>query len=151
MIPEAEGLPPAPPAEIRRSTISQNDIDIVAACLIGEAGGEGSKGMQAVMNVISNRAKGRAEAMRGVVLSPKQFSVFNGKKPEDVVAKAKRHPMFAQATMIVRNSMMGNLQDITGRATHYHTPAVSPKWAKSLKATGQLGGHIFYRKEDQDS
>lgn len=146
IIPEAEGLPPAPPAEIRRAVISQNDIDVVAACLVGEAGGEGTKGMQAVMNVISNRARGKAEAMRGVVLKPKQFSVFNGAKVADVVAKMKRHPMFAQASMIVRNSMMGNLPDITGRATHYHAHSVNPSWAKSMKVTGTLGGHKFYKE-----
>ena len=33
-----------------------SDIDVIAATIVGEAGGEGYEGMQAVKNVLQNRA-----------------------------------------------------------------------------------------------
>ena len=34
----------------------------------------------------------------------------------------------------------------TGRATNYHTVAVSPYWAGGMLRTRQIGSHIFYRR-----
>lgn len=34
---------------------------------------------------------------------------------------------------------------LTDGATHYHTRAVSPSWAKSFFRTAQIGVHYFYR------
>ena len=73
-------LPPPPPAIVQKAEAPIRNVDIIAAALIGEAGGEGYKGMQAVMNVIVNRSKSSNDFVRAAVanvLKPKQFSFFN--------------------------------------------------------------------------
>lgn len=37
------------------------------------------------------------------------------------------------------------LHNATDGATHYHTIAVRPFWAPTLKKTAQIGNHVFYR------
>jgi len=138
--------------------------DIVAAALIGEAGGEGYKGMQAVMNVIMNRVKG-GDPFRGavdVVLKPKQFSFFDNYndgsvKMQDIITKAMAHPRWAEAKELAIVGMQGKLEDLTGGATHYHVTKgpskVKPYWSspkfggknKEALATNTIGSHTFFR------
>lgn len=139
-----------PPAIVQKETMGQLEKEVVAACLIGEAGGEGPQGMQAVMNVISNRAKGNPAQFVKVCLKPYQFSFFNeatvsrSKKLVDIVDKAKKHPKWNIAMELVQNASKKKLEDITQGATHYHTTAVNPSWAPKLKYIEQLGNHKFY-------
>lgn len=145
--------PPAqPPAIVQKIPISRADLEVVAACLIGEAGGEGERGVQAVMNVISNRAGGKASEFKRVVLAPKQFSAMNSatdRRSKTTVAKiverSKKHPLWNQALMIAHRASYQQLPDLTKGSTHYHTTAVKPSWAKDMSATGYLGPHIFYK------
>jgi len=37
------------------------------------------------------------------------------------------------------------VKPFTGRATHYHTVKVNPKWSGHLKFSKQIGSHKFYR------
>jgi len=156
-------LPPPPPALIQKAEAPIKYSDIVAAALIGEAGGEGEKGMQAVMNVIMNRVKG-GDPFRGavnVVLKPKQFSFFNQYndgtvKMQDIIAKAIKHPNWDKAKELALVGMRGKLQDITDGATHYHVTSgpskVSPKWSNpkfggknsEASATNTIGRHTFF-------
>lgn len=46
-----------------------NDSEIIAATLIGEAGGEGNEGMIAVKNVLENRSS-KKERVKGKVRKP---------------------------------------------------------------------------------
>ncbi len=126
-----------------------SDAQIVAACLVGEAGDQGTNGMVAVMNVISNRAHGNPSKFKSVVLSPKQFSMFNGRTPEDAVHKAKRHPLWPIAVAIVDKSNSKSLKDITVGSTHYYAPkrmaGKVPSWAAELEKTITLGDHVFFK------
>lgn len=157
-------LPPPPPAMVQKAEAAIKYSDIVAAALIGEAGGEGYKGMQAVMNVIMNRVKG-GDPFRGavnVVLKPKQFSFFDEYnagtvKMHDIITKASKHPRWAEAKELALVGMRGKLEDITGGATHYHVTKgpskVKPYWSspqfggknKEALATNTIGSHTFFR------
>ena len=147
-------VPAHPPALVRQAEkgVDRSSQDIVAACLVGEAGGEGAQGMQAVMNVIYNRAGGHASKFAKVALKPRQFSMFNrtqGKHPArsvaQVVAAAKKHPCWEQARVMVQQAASGRLADITRGANHYHEKSISPEWADPKCMTVQIGRHVFYR------
>lgn len=41
--------------------------------------------------------------------------------------------------------LQGRPRILTDKATHYHALHVSPRWARKLVRTAQIGDHIFYR------
>ena len=131
------GLVSSLPAQNITITVSQTEV--VAATLIMEAGGEGRQGMEAVREVISNRAKGKTEM--SVCLAPKQFSCWNGISVQAGIKKAKRHPNWNVALQIAKAAPTNH----TRRATHYHTTKVSPSWSKKLAQTVKIKNHVFYR------
>ena len=124
------------------SSLSVNASEIVAATLILEAGGEYASGsMEAVNEVIRNRAAKRKLTTRQVCLQRKQFSCWNSGKIDQLLAKAKRHPRFSEALSIVN----GTATNYTGGADHYHADYCSPYWASSMKKTCVIGKHLFYK------
>lgn len=128
-----------------------NQIDVMARTLWGEARGEGYSGMQAVANVIMNRVK------RGgwygltpseVCKKPYQFSCWLKSDPnyQKLTTVTTSDRLFKQAVDIATAAVNGTLPDITGGATEYHTKAVTPKWDYSkLTKTASIGQHIFYK------
>ena len=152
---------PQPPAEVRQAQVlDQSSVDIVAACLVGEAGGEkdAKRGMQAVMNVIANRAGGDRSKFVAVCLKRKQFSMFNratGKRPRTTVAKVtdqyRKHPLWATAQQLVKRAAVGSLEDITGQAKFYHEVSINPDWARPDRKTVDIGNHRFYRESLADT
>ena len=124
------------------SNLSVNASEIVAATLILEAGGEYATGsMEAVNEVIRNRAAKRKLTTKQVCLQRKQFSCWNSGRIDQLLAKAKRHPRFIEAMAIVT----GSPTNYTGGADHYHADYCDPYWASSLKKTCIIGKHIFYK------
>lgn len=161
----AVDLPPQPPAIIQKAQAPITNIDVIAAALIGEAGGEGEKGMHAVMNVIVNRARGSNDLVRNAVsnvLKPKQFSFFNNynagrEEMSQIIQRASKHSNWAKAREVALLGLSGKLKDITDGATHYHVSSgpgkVSPKWSnptvggKNIEAvvTNTIGHHTFLK------
>ena len=156
-----DALPP-PPAIVQKAVsnapapLNITNAYVVAATLWGEARGEGTNGMQAVMNIIMNRAHGDFSKAREVALKRKQFSVWNGvKNPEEISLqmardsrnkKLKDIPSYIEALELVDKAMRGDLPDITGGATHYFNPhKVLPPWAKEMVKTVSIGNHDFYK------
>jgi len=160
--------PPPPPAIVQKAEAPITNLDVIATTLIGEAGGEGEKGMHAVMNVIMNRVKSSNDPVRAAVaavLKPKQFSMFNSytlgnTDIRDIIDKAKQHPRWKIAQDLALKGLSGKLQDITDGATHYHVSRgvskVTPKWThpsvggKNIQAvvTNTIGSHTFLRNVD---
>lgn len=152
-MPPPQHVPEKPvPAIIQKETLGSTEKDIITACLIGEAGGEGAGGMQAVMNVIANRAHGDPHKFAQECLKPYQFSMFNDAtvkktvKLGDIVAKARKHPKWNEALALVKQAATKKLEDVTGGATHYHTPAVNPSWNTQLQQVATIGNHLFYKQ-----
>lgn len=124
------------------------NMNVMAATLIGEAGGEGIKGMHAVANVIMNRAKGDFEHASGVCLRKYQFSMWNKKWDdiESVISKAQSHPRWKDAMNIVNQAKNGTLKDVTGGADFYFAPKKAmPSWADKFDKTASIGNHDFYK------
>ena len=125
--------------------------EVVAACLVLEAGGEGPEGMQGVMNVIQNRAEGEAGRFYAEVTRPWQFSSLNNapgvvfKDYSGVIARARQSPAWKEAEALVGRAYGGDLPDITGGATHFYATRREspPDWAVGSKETLILGGHRF--------
>jgi len=122
------------------------DNEKVAAVIIGEAGGEGEIGMQAVANVIANRKGTPFEVIskRYQFCAARSVIVDKTETWQQLVDRRKRHPRWGLALEMVEK--IYELPDVTNGATHFHTPAVNPKWAKVLAFKKRIGNHLFYRE-----
>jgi spore germination cell wall hydrolase CwlJ-like protein len=113
-----------------------------------EAGGEGRVGMEAVAEVIFNRADKRKLTPYDVVMQRLQFSCVNGRTAEEVVQiGTRRWPnQFADAENMVRDFSVGRKTRHTGGADHYYAhKKVNPSWASRLTTTAVIGNHTFLR------
>lgn len=95
--------------------------------------------MEAVREVIINRAILGRTSQSAVVLEPRQFSCWNGRRVSRAVAEAKASPAWPTALAIVDGPRTAHV----GGATHYFAPGLvrRPAWA-----TGTLyrfGRHAF--------
>ena len=137
------------------------DTDIVAATIIGEAGGESYEGMQAIKNVLQNRATNKGTTLAGEALRPKQFSMWNKatagvnvaddfnkqgrpKKIQAIINMYKKHSKWSTAVALSKKK----IKDITGGATMYYASGGSqkispPYWAKNWKDSVIIGNHTF--------
>ena len=122
---------------------SASDAEIVAATIILEAGGEyAPNAMQAVNEVIQNRAIKRRMMPSEVCFQRLQFSCWNNKaKRPALLAKAQRHPRYSQALKIALSAPT----NFTKGADHYHADYCNPYWAKHMTITVKIGRHIFYK------
>lgn len=123
------------------SAPAQTREEVVAAVVIHEAGGEGIRGMEAVMEVVQNRSKERNLTAFQVVTERKQFSCLNRISLNGLVQKARSHSHWHEAIKLART---GSRTDWTRGANHYHATSVKPGWPKSSQ-TAKIGRHIFYR------
>jgi len=127
---------PIPPKEI-------TSRQMCTSVLILEAGGEGRVGLQAVWEVVWQRAKLRKLTPLGVVTQRKQFSCLNNITPGRAIATAQKHPMWRHAWGIVSAPPVTQL---TGKADHYHATTIKPPfWADKAKKTVTIGRHTFYK------
>lgn len=144
------------------------DIDpqiLLAILVYMEARGEGTKGMQAVLNVVYNRiVEGgwwydwniftiTQSPYHAVVLRPVQFTVMwddLGQKTLDVAqnfdAYAQQDQLLQQAFTLAGKMIDGTLPDITRGAVAYHPSSLKKVSAsfKSYTKVAKIGNHIFY-------
>lgn len=129
----------------------EQQIDTVARTIWGEARGEGYAGMQAVANVIMNRvASGGWYGLTPaeVCKKPKQFSCWLKSDPNynKLISVTTADRLFKQAVEIATKAVNGDLPDITGGATEYHTKSIRPNWNYDrLIKTASIGQHVFYK------
>jgi spore germination cell wall hydrolase CwlJ-like protein len=134
------------------------NIEWTARIAWGEARSEGAQGLQAVINVIDNRARMDlfndnkpdwwGESHAGVATQPYQFSAYNENDPNrpQLEAVTDADPLFVEAVALAAKAVAGRLPDITGGATHYHTTSLTPPdWALGAEPTAVIGKHIFYK------
>jgi N-acetylmuramoyl-L-alanine amidase len=131
--------------------LDRSDRQIVATCLVLEAGGEGPEGMQAVLNVILNRAGGNLYRMVPETLRYGAFScmasVWRTEKPDFTLLfdrATEQRKAYEQAMQLIDLMEEGFLADNTCGATHYHADTIRPYWADSLRYLTTIGRHIFY-------
>ncbi len=125
-----------------------SDWECLTEALYFEARGESLKGQIAVAEVILNRVDSPLypSTVCGVVKARGRgacaFSYVcdgNSDKMRDRVSRDR-------AARIARLMLDGAPRQLTEGATHFHTRAVKPKWARQFKHTTTIGAHIFYRQ-----
>lgn len=140
---------PARPFRLNGALEASRDLDCLTTAVYYEARGEGQAGMQAVAQVVLNRARHAAfpQTVCGVVYQGAgrrtgcQFSFvcdgsINGRREGGAWERARR---------VAANALSGQVYAPVGNATHFHTTAVRPRWSSSLTRVTQVGSHIFYR------
>ena len=121
----------------------------LAEALYFEARGESVKGQFGVAEVILNRVDSTSfpNSVCGVVqqgtgkLYQCQFSYRCDRYDEKIREKAA----YARVAKIARVMIDGAQRPLTKGATHYHTNAVNPRWARKFPRTATIGVHYFYR------
>lgn len=142
------------------------DVDVLARTLWGEARGEDRIGREMVANVVMNRvaiAQKHLERTGApywwgstpaeVCLKPWQFSCWNENDPNrpQVEAATEADPVFAECLEIARAAVAGELPDRTNGATHYaNMPLLvklgaAPNWATWSRLVAHHGRHSFFR------
>jgi spore germination cell wall hydrolase CwlJ-like protein len=130
------------------------DSEIIAATIIGEAGGEPYNGMQAIKNVLDNRANDKGTSAAGEALRPKQFSMWNKAtanvsnrsdyKSTDVnsiINLYRNHDKWSSAIKLATSKP----KDITKNATLYyaHNKIKPPYWTEDWTKTAVIANHTF--------
>lgn len=122
----------------------------LAEALYFEARGETIRGMFAVGEVILNRVDSSAypDTLCGVINQGTgrryacQFTYTC-----DGIAEVINEPRaWERVGKVARILIDGAPRELTAGATHYHTRAVSPSWAKRFPRTATIGSHYFYRQ-----
>lgn len=112
----------------------------VIETLMGEAGGQGMIGMQAVAEVIRTRARQRHLTPAAVCLQKWQFSYWNIGTISNRKFQAKTVDEATRAWELSKTS------SITKGADHYYADYIKkPSWAQKMQQTVKIGRHIFYK------
>lgn len=122
----------------------------LAEALYFEARGETTEGLFAVGEVILNRVDSAAypNSLCRVINQGTgrkyacQFTYTCDGIPEVISEKAA----WQRVGKVARLLIDGAPRDLTKGATHYHTTAVSPSWARRYPKVAQYGVHLFYRQ-----
>ena len=122
----------------------------LSEALYFEARGETTKGLFAVGEVILNRVDSAAypDTVCGVINQGTgrkyacQFTYTCDGQPEVINEQAA----WQRVGKVARLLIDGAPRELTDGATHYHTTAVSPSWARRFPRVAQYGVHLFYRQ-----
>lgn len=131
---------------------------VLAIAMVQEAGGEGLQGMQAVGNVIVNRANKKGRTVQTVITEKYQFSAFNKEDPRDAWERKKDTAVYQQAYQIAGQVLNNQVSDITKGADSYLNVAATrklrikegkgdtlPSWYSTSKITTHIGNHTFLK------
>ena len=122
-------------------------VDILARVIWGEAEGEGAEGMQAVGNVILNRANIKDKNIPEVMFRKDQFSAIGDKdRFNAMINLSSDNPQYIQALEISKKLLAGELDDITNGATHFYNPNTANMnydWIKQYPVVATIGNHTF--------
>ena len=143
--------------------MTDQDTDILARTIVGEARGEGQLGMSDVACVVMNRAQvaehyveahGRNHPLFGdgspasACQAPWQFSCWNAGDPNRAVIEALNDtiPIFPEALAIAQSAISGQIDDRTQGATHYYDRRMPapPAWAAGKTPCFTEGHHLFF-------
>lgn len=122
----------------------------LAEALYFEARGESVRGMFAVGEVILNRVDNARfpNSLCAVINQGTgrqyacQFTYTCDGNPERINEPAA----WDRVGKVARLLIDGAPRQLTDGATHYHTRAVSPRWARVFPRTATIGSHHFYRQ-----
>jgi len=124
-------------------------LECLTAAIYYEARSESDQGQRAVAQVVLNRVAHPSypNTVCGVVYQGSerstgcQFSFTC----DGSLAKAPNRMFWYRAENVARAALSGYVERSVGLATHYHTIAIYPYWAPSLRHIITVGAHRFYR------
>lgn len=139
-------------------TVNNEDIDILARTIYGEARGEyqrsqgGLAALIAVANVVHNRVQHKTwygQTIREVCLKPWQFSCWNEDDPNrQVITRVERHndKVFEKCYEVASKTTQGHWPDLTLGSDHYYAVwlPVAPNWAIGKQPRFKIGCHAFF-------
>ncbi len=119
------------------------ELGCLAMNIYHEARGETEKGKLAVAAVTINRVKNKhyPNNVCDVVWQRKQFSWTDLKLKYQII---KDETAWINALEIAQLFLDGGDWTGVGKATHYHSLAVSPSWKDNNHLITQVGNHLFY-------
>lgn len=126
--------------------------NILAKTIYGEAAAQGLNVMEAIANVVMNRVRHArlydgqywwGNSVKSVCLKPFQFHCW-GRCGICKNMPAKDDPLFKVCERIAVRAIKGLLKDNTKGATHYHKKAEHPKWAYAAVPCAEIGDYLFY-------
>lgn len=126
------------------------DLYLTALCAWREARGCSDDGIRGVLHVIKNRGRKPSwwggPSLASVVLKPMQFSSFNTGDPNATKFPHDGDQIFRKILELASNVLVGQDEDLTGGATHYHDSSVFPPWALHATKLAQIGTFTFYKE-----
>ncbi len=138
---------PSAPTSVNKD----ENIDVLARTLWGEARGESKQGKEAVASVIINRSKlpkRYGGTIKEVCKQRKQFSCWNSGDPNlpKLLKVTVSDPIFAECLEIAKTAVDGKLVDSTNGAKHYYAYKAIPipSWAIGKTPSATIGNHRFY-------
>lgn len=148
---------PAPQVSYSRSFVDAQPAptggaqwQCLSEALYFEARGESIKGIFAVAEVILNRVDSPAypNTVCGVVNqgTGRKFACQFTYTCDGVDERISERGAYQRVGKIARLLLDGADRNLTQGATHYHTRAVSPSWARRFAQTATIGAHHFYRQ-----
>ena len=131
--------------------LSDYDRQIVASCMVLEAGCDQVTGMQAVLNVLLNRAEGYLHRLVPETIKHGAFScmaeVWHSPSADysPLIRRAQgQSQAYTKALRLLAIMEHGLLWDNTYGATHYHATYIRPYWTCDMSYITTIGGHHFY-------
>lgn len=133
------------------------DVDTLARTLYGEARGEGTRGRQAVANVVMNRVQAALDRgmnwwgddIMSVCKAPWQFSCWNKNDPNLKLIETvdESNDIFAECLELASKAAQHLLDDITNGATSYYSTFMPepPQWARGLSPCAEINHHLFFK------
>ncbi|MCV6596952.1 MAG: cell wall hydrolase [Mangrovicoccus sp.] len=122
----------------------------LAEAIYFEARGESVRGQFAVAEVILNRVESRRypNSVCGVVNqgTGRKFACQFTYTCDGIPEVVRNQRAWAQVGRVAQASLDGAPRELTGGATHYHTRAVNPYWARVFPRTITIDTHHFYRQ-----
>lgn len=132
-----------------------SDWECLAEALYFEARGESVRGLFAVGEVILNRVDSSlypgsvcAVINQGTGRRYACQFTYTCDGNSDVI---RGHDAYVRVGKVARLLLDGAERGLTDGATHYHTRAVSPSWARRFPMTAQVGSHLFYRQDTRSA
>lgn len=121
----------------------------LAEALYFEARGEAVEGQFAVAEVILNRVDHPRfpNSICGVINqgTGRKFACQFTYTCDGLAEVIHEVGPFESVGKVARAMIDGAPRDLTDGATHYHTTAVAPRWAREFHWTTKIGVHKFYR------
>lgn len=124
---------------------------VIALTIALEGSTQGIAGRHHIASSIYNRAESLdVKELASVCLKPKQYSCWNGRKPNIRLVKEfcrteSGLAIFDECMKLAQSMSKGTFRPIVG-VTHYHVINIRPQWSNSYERIRRHGKHIFYRE-----